>query len=142
MHNPNILLAEATFLSTRIKEEYEQIINSTSNEPDLDCLKLHHPDCRYGATNLTTYYIGEPELFTAWIDHSISVPGLDESKAAVDMNGKLTTTVGGKHVEIDPCRIYNERQIPCPSLVKFGYKDKDIIPIQAFLDAAGIESMD
>ena len=136
--------AEATFLGTRIKNEHERIANLTSGQFDNDCDALARPECGYLTSLEVSYYVAEPELFTVWIDHTMSVPEYGISKSSSDMEGALLNLDGDW---LDPCDVY-EKVLHRPDLcdrntVQVGVSgQKDIIPVYSILQAAGIPDLD
>lgn len=124
----------AAFLSTRIKE-----VNQTVS-PSF-CVHAVSPECHWDDEGIFTYFIAQPELFTLWVDHTLSVPdiGLSPdtfSRSATEMEGKLVALDGT--TVIDPCDPYKKLKLDCPPYVAVGSKGLDIVPLQSLLDAAGV----
>lgn len=135
---------EATFLATRIKNQHERIANLSSYEFDTDCNDLAWPECGYKNAGLVTYYLAEPEFFTVWIDHTMSVPEYDISASSADLQGQLVNADGAK---IDVCTGYVdvlEDSSKCDrSILSIGSKGrKDIMPMYSLMEAAGIPDLD
>eukprot|EP01138_Halocafeteria_seosinensis_P004396 gb/GECG01004497.1/.p1 GENE.gb/GECG01004497.1/~~gb/GECG01004497.1/.p1 ORF type:complete len:486 (+),score=39.44 gb/GECG01004497.1/:1-1458(+) len=126
--------ANAIFLSTRITYQASQ-----RNRSEI-CANMSLASCAYKEFAHQDFYVADPEFYTLFIDHSMSVPSLDVSKSAIQLGGRLLGTDGKR---LDPCKPYTEANRPCPSFINLGQSGaKDIVPIAALLEAGGVNSLD
>lgn len=104
--------------------------------PSCDYLPLDNSD----NPNVTTRsYIPDVEFFTINVDHSFVAPQAGLKRAGKEMSGSLLDSSGN---EINPCIAYTSLGLVCPSIVKIGKKDFDILPLRALMLAAGVETLD
>ena len=105
--------------------------------PAPECDRQGLENCTWvsaGARNFS--YVADVELFTLLIDHSFAAPSLGLSRTAAQMGGAIE---GGA----DPCAAYAPYAAGCPPFVAVGVAGaRDIVPIKALLNAAGIASLD
>jgi hypothetical protein len=128
---PSPLESNAIFLTTRLTSWREQ---SAPAQTECDYQGLENCSWVAGARN--TSYVADVELFTLLIEHSFAAPALGLSRTAAQMGGAIE---GGA----DPCAAYAPYAAGCPGFVAVGVAGaRDIVPIKALLNAAGIASLD
>ena len=126
----------ANFLATTRITLSEQTV-----EPAAACALLEEPGCAFAGVDVT-YYVAQLENFTLLIDHAMDVPAFGLSVTGSSLNGKL---IGQDGETIDPCAGYLQADPPqvCPPVVSLGVPgQRDIVPLQALLDAAGVPNLD
>ena len=84
----------AIFLSTRI--------TTTAQSVAPGCIDFGQETCSYSKGTGVTYYVGDPDMFTLMIDHTMNVPSLgpEFSLSSRQMNGAIEDGDGNN---VDPC---------------------------------------
>lgn len=128
--------AASVFLPTRITTH-----NQTLNlGPTCASAALPSPGCSYADTTATTVYVPDVDMFTLSVYHSFTTTtGI--TRGSYDMRGYL---VDGSGNVIDICQLYTlwGGAAVCPPGIGMGKQQRDVLPIRAFLLAAGIPLLD
>jgi len=132
---PTPLESNAVFLTTRLTSWQE------AATPAPACDRQGLEACDWTSLSAHNYsYVADVELFTLLIDHSFAAGEIGLSRTASQMAGGIEGTAND---DADPCAPYAPYAAGCPSFVAVGVSGKrDIVPIKALLNAAGIQSLD
>lgn len=97
--------------------------------------------CAFGGGAWKYFYAAQPEWATVKLHHATFSPVLGAGQTAMEMEGSLLDSDGEP---VDPCRMYAAAGHSCPDneyyrVVVGEVGVPDIMPIQALLDAAGVD---
>ena len=122
------------FVSTRVSES-PQVLSE-------DCVGQPTPDCVYkNVGNGTTFYVGNTEYSTLLTDFTLSSASQGVTVAASSIRGTIVDQAGKV---MDPCDDYTSRGWKCDPNIRVGQPgpNRDVMPLQTLLRAAGIGSLD
>ena len=108
---------------------------------------LPGPECYYDHSKIDpdadSYYVSQPEDFTAFIDHTLIVEATGRAYSWSDAELKFDGIIDVYGKKLDPCDDYEAQHLLCPVDVKqLDAGRRDIIPLRTLLRAAGINDLD